>query len=339
MRWTFGGYHEGVLEVLGVMLTLAAAAGLVMLACRAPGPQPYPWYGWVCLGALGGLELLLLAGRVPVVETFFTSWIWTVYIGAVDAAVYSWRGDSMLHHAAAFWSMAGLSIPAWLIFEAYNFRLRNWAYVGLPGHFWELALGAGWAFATIFPGIFETADLIHASFAHGLRCRPWRRRVGAAWVAAGVVVLLVPLLAPARWGGYLFALVWAGFILLLEPLHRNWGWPSLLADLEAGQPGRGVALLLAGGACGFFWEFWNYWARSRWEYIFPILHRWRIFAMPVPGFLGFPPFALECFALYIGLAQLLLPPAWRADLLAHGCSDGVPAVKAASRPSERRGRH
>jgi hypothetical protein len=321
-----------VLIVLGVILTLAAAAALVMLACRAPGRRPYPWYGWVCLGALVGLELLLLAAHVPVVETFFTAWIWTVYIGAVDAAVYRWRGDSLLHHAAAFWGMAGLSIPAWLIFEAYNLRLRNWAYVGLPRHFWELAVGAGWAFATIFPGLFETAELIHASFAQGLRCRPWRRRAGAPWVTAGVVLLVAPLLAPARWGGYLFALVWAGFILLLEPLHREGGWPSLWADLEAGQPGRGVALLLAGGACGFFWEFWNYWARSRWEYIFPILHRWRIFAMPVPGFLGFPPFAWECFALYTLLAQLLLPPGWRADLLPGAGASAAAPARASQRP-------
>jgi hypothetical protein len=27
--------------------------------------------------------------------------------------------------------------------------------------------------------------------------------------------------------------------------------------------------------------------------------------MPVPGFLGFPPFALECFAMYVTAARLL----------------------------------
>lgn len=306
---------------LGIGLALASAAGLVVLAGR--GGRAYPRYGWVCLASLAALEWLLLVVRVPVVATFFTAWVWTAYIGAVDAAVYKGRGDSLLHHGGAFAAMAGLSVPAWLIFEAYNFRLRNWAYVDVPLHFWELALGATWAFATILPGIFETADLIAVAWAAGLRCRAWRRRRSAPLVGMGAGVLLVPLLVPAGWAAYLFALVWAGFILLLDPLHRDWGWPSLLADMEAGQPGRAVALLLSGAACGFFWEFWNFWARSRWEYVFPILHRWRIFAMPVPGFLGFPPFALECFALYVLLSQTLLPPGLRAPLLTYGSSPGA----------------
>lgn len=305
------------------MLTLIAALWLLLLSGRGRGR--YPWYGWVSLAALAALEWLLLVARAPVIETFFTALIWTAYIGAVDAAVYRWRGDSLLHHGSAFWAMAGLSIPAWLIFEAFNFHLQNWAYVGVPKQFWELALGAGWAFATILPGIIETADLIEAAWAERLRCRRWRRLRTAPLATAGVILLLIPLLLPVHWAAYLFASVWAGFIVLLEPLHRDWGWPSLLADLEAGRPGRLVALLLAGGACGFFWEFWNYWAQARWEYIFPIFQRWRIFAMPIPGFLGFPPFAVECFGLYVLLAHTLLPPSWRADPIVYGSRHRAPS--------------
>ena len=41
--------------------------------------------------------------------------------------------------------MAALSIPLWLIFEAYNLRLKNWEYVGVPLP-WPLAyLGYGWS--------------------------------------------------------------------------------------------------------------------------------------------------------------------------------------------------
>ena len=31
----------------------------------------------------------------------------------------------------------------------------------------------------------------------------------------------------------------------------------------------------------------------------PIMQRWKIFEMPLPGYLGFPPFAVECFTMYV----------------------------------------
>lgn len=298
-----------MLVAIGCAAAAAFAIWLVWLAAR-PAARPLPAYGWWALAALAALEILL-AMRTPFVVTFFTALAWTAYIAAVDAAVYRHRGDSLLHHAGAFAAMALLSIPAWLLFEAYNLRLANWAYTGVPRNFWWFALGAGWAFATIFPGIFETAELFACTWSERLRWRPWHTCT-KVWIGRGGALLLLPLLLPKSWAAYLFALVWVGFILLLDPINRLCGWPSLLADLERGEPGWPVALLLSGAACGFFWEFWNYWAQARWEYIFPILHRYRIFAMPVPGFAGFPPFALECFTLYIFLAYALLPAELRA---------------------------
>ncbi|MGH9487123.1 MAG: hypothetical protein ACRD04_05975 [Terriglobales bacterium] len=298
-----------MLVTVGCAAAVIFALWLARMAAR-PAPRPFPAYGWWALAALGLLELLL-ALRIPVVVTFFTALAWTAYIPAVDAAVYRRRGDSLLHHGGAFAAMALLSVPAWLIFEAYNLCLRNWAYVGVPRNFWLFALGASWAFATIFPGIFETAELFHCTWTKRSRCRNWRARPGP-WIVAGVMLLVVPLALPSHLAAYTFALVWVGFIFLLDPINRRLGWPSLLAELEAGRPGSSWALLLSGAACGFFWEFWNYWAQARWEYIFPILHRYRIFAMPVPGFVGFPPFALECFTIYSFLAGALLPRRLRA---------------------------
>ena len=56
--------------------------------------------------------------------------------------------------------------------------------------------------------------------------------------------------------------------------------------------------MLAGLVCGILWEFWNYWAGSKWIYTLPFLGEWKIFEMPALGFLGFLPFALECWIIY-----------------------------------------
>ena len=51
--------------------------------------------------------------------------------------------------------------------------------------------------------------------------------------------------------------------------------------------------------CGVLWEFWNYWALAKWRYVgVPVFPSVRLFEMPLAGYLGFPPFALEVFALY-----------------------------------------
>ncbi len=59
--------------------------------------------------------------------------------------------------------------------------------------------------------------------------------------------------------------------------------------------------------CGGLWEFWNFWARAKWIYTVPILGDIKIFEMPVLGYFGFPPFALECFAMYVFVRRLF----WR----------------------------
>lgn len=96
--------------------------------------------------------------------------------------------------------------------------------------------------------------------------------------------------------------------MLLDPLNYRFHRPSLLGDLEEGRVTRLVCYLASGGVCGILWEFWNYRAAARWVYIFPMWQRGKIFEMPLPGFLGFLPFALECFVMYafVGTVRGLL---------------------------------
>ena len=93
-------------------------------------------------------------------------------------------------------------------------------------------------------------------------------------------------------------LVWSGFVLLLEPLNYRRGRPSWLAALAVGDASLVLALLASGALCGVLWEFWNYWALTRWTYSVPYVSHLKVFEMPALGYLGFPPFALECYAMY-----------------------------------------
>jgi len=254
-------------------------------------------------------ETSTLAGIEP-----FASWntpiAWTGFIIFADAVVYRARGNSWMRSSPReFAALCLVSIPLWLVFEAFNRVIRNWHYIGLPENAALRTFGYAWSFATIWPAIFEAADLI-AVFRHA---RPATSGLSAraplpappALTVAGAVMLASPLLVTPAVARYLAAPVWLGFVLLLDPINARRGEESLLRDWRARRFDRTINLILSGFLCGFLWELWNYWARAKWQYTVPIMENLKIFEMPLPGYLGFPAFALECFTMYVFVRSLI----------------------------------
>jgi hypothetical protein len=264
-------------------------------------------HGWLGLGVVLGAEVALFSGQGGIAR-WFTPIVWTGYILLADAVVAARTGRSYLTTNRAELVLVALtSVAGWWLFEWYNaprfWRGGEhavglwWQYHGLEPDPWLRRVGYDWAFATIFPAMFLTAAALRATLLARARVPPWRPSPALlrGSVALGAAAVLLPLLLVNRW---LVPLVWLGWILLLEPLNYRAGRPSWLRDLEAGDASRPLALLAAGAVCGVLWEFWNYWAAARWTYTVPYLGDAKIFEMPVLGYLGFPPFALECWAMY-----------------------------------------
>ncbi len=284
---------EGIL-LLAVMLMLFGVKYF-----RIRKRAPLGTWGWAGLAIILLADLLLFR-RVNWVTTFFTPLVWTGYLLLIDALVWSLRGESRLGRAPRqFFSLVFWSVPLWLVFEAYNLQLKNWSYIGLPNNLVLRGIGYAWSFATIWPAVFETADFVQAL---GFFREQGKLRIECnghtRFSIVGLVLVTVPLLLPVRAGRYLFGAVWVGFILLLDPLNYRWKGRSLLRDFETGQTATFSSFLVSGFVCGILWEFWNSWASARWLYVFPIWQQLKVFEMPLPGYLGFPPFALECFVMY-----------------------------------------
>jgi len=272
----------------------------------------FPLHGYAGALAIIAAEVLLFSGN-SLVGHWFTPIVWTGYILFVDALVYKVKGRSLLlNDRFEFFAVAIISIASWWLFEFYNApRFWNsnvelwWHYHNLESNIWIRRLGYDWAFATIIPALLETAEL----FGVRLLKRNDKREqlklsksvlIGVA--LAGAVGVILPLVFPNEW---LAPLIWLSFIFLLDPLNALRGWPSIAGDLARGDWRRLLSLLGAGLLCGFLWEFWNYWALSKWTYTVPYFGSIKIFEMPVLGFLGFPPFAIECWAMYIFVRSLL----------------------------------
>ena len=261
-------------------------------------------------GALIGLLVMVVSEGATLarIEPFY-SWntpiAWTGFILFADSVVWRARKRSWIRsNPAEFVFLAVISIPLWLVFEFYNLYIDNWHYTGLPENFWLRQFGYAWSFATIWPAIFEGADLFDVWRqptplpAIGRHDTYWI--VGAAGrrllMIVGLAFLVWPVVWPSR---YLAAPVWLGFIMLLDPINSSLQEDSLLGDAEDSSHRRAVNLMLSGLLCGTLWEFWNYWAGAKWHYTVPIMEHVKIFEMPLPGYLGFPAFALECFTMYV----------------------------------------
>jgi len=253
-----------------------------------------------------------MLARVEPFWTWHTPFAWTGYILLVDGIVHRLRGSSWLTaNRREFVFLSITSIPLWVVFEGYNLLIENWHYVNLPENLLVRYFGYAWAFATVSPGIFETADLAAAVRGRSPvpegATRVRASRFGAASYASitiGAAMLIWPLVWPSP---YLAAPVFLGFIFLLDPINARAGDESFSLDLRAGRYDRLINLLVAGFICGGLWEFWNFWARAKWIYTVPIFGDIKIFEMPVLGYFGFPPFALECFTMYVFVRRLV----WR----------------------------
>jgi hypothetical protein len=253
--------------------------------------------------ALLGLAIGLALRGVEPVATWLYQAAWYPTIVLMAALIARREGaDPFSARPVHALSVFAWSAVFWFFFELLNWRLANWYYVNVPADRLERWLGIALAFATVLPAIFLAARALESwGVVRTVRTAPMRvTRPGLRLtMLAGVVFLVLPLV----WPRYFFPLVWGATTLLAEPALylREPRW-SLIADLERGDAGRIVRLLVGGAGIGLLWELYNSFARSRWIYTVPGLEDLKLFEMPLLGFVGFPVFALECWSVFHLLA-------------------------------------
>ena len=237
---------------------------------------------------------------------------WYGLIFFFDRIVHYFEGRSLIGRLGpSFFLVLFWSSVAWFAFELLNLRIQNWYYIFLDEDPVVRFVGTVAAFATVFPGIFWIDYCLRLKGVG--RSRRWRplRFSHLSLIALQFDGLIMMMLALA-WPHYFFPFVWIGLVLFVAPINYRRGIDGLLAQFEVGNYGPTLRLLLAGLIAGVFWEFFNFWARSKWIYTVPYFDELKLFEMPILGFLGFPPFAVECACLYRLLVWHRLAPPFGA---------------------------
>ena len=266
----------------------------------------FPIHGWI--GLMLAAVAWALNWGLPGLRTYWAFFpLWLGYCLAIDGLVLWRTGTSLLSRSRRrYLGLFLVSAPAWWLFEAFNLRTRNWIYLGAD-QFLPIAY-AFWttlSFSTVMPAVFGAAELI-ASLGFikrlplGPRLRPDRRTTIAFFIAGwiGLVLLLA-------WPRIFFPLVWLSVYFIIEPLNI-WIGNRALTDWTAKGDWRPVVALWLGVLLtAVFWEMWNFLSYPKWIYAVPWGNWLHVFEMPLLGYGGYLPFALELFALYHFVQGLL----------------------------------
>jgi hypothetical protein len=187
----------------------------------------------------------------------------------------------------------------WWIFELLNVRTQNWTYIGaeifspLEYAFWTTL-----SFTTVIPAVFGSAELF-ASFDFVKRIKRGPvigadKKTALTFFALGWIMLLLMLI----WPRIFFPFIWLSLYFILEPVNI-WLQNRSLADwTQNGDWRPAISLWLGVLLTAFFWEMWNYYSYPKWIYHVPWGEGLHIFEMPLLGYGGYLPFALELYAFY-----------------------------------------
>ena len=276
-------------------------------------------YGIIGLVMILIAEIGLFMNWEPFTSFFFL-FVWFGYILLIDAIVYKLQRNSLImNHKWILFGLFALSALVWWMFEFFNvFFLKNWVYtrsfetsalVNTVAHAtywtgWLRHIGKTLAFATVIPAIFETAHMLKAFhfFDHKkLKREKKRDHIHKDWlyliIVLGIIILILSMVLPQ----YFFGGIWIAFFFILDPINYIYHEPSIIGYLKKREFKIPFSFFFGAFIVGFFWEFWNYWAVVKWQYSLPvlgILENIKLFEMPLIGYLGYGPFALELFAMY-----------------------------------------
>lgn len=265
-----------------------------------------PLHGWLGFSLIVIFWILNWALTGPRTHWGFFP-LWLGYCLAIDGLVFWRTGTSLLARSPRrYIGLFLVSAPVWWIFELLNARTRNWTYDGAQIFSpFEYAFWTTLCFTTVIPAVFGSAEFI-ASFDFLKRLTKsgpvigTDKRTTLIFFILGWIMLAVML----AWPRIFFPFIWLSLYFILEPVNIWLRNRSLANWTQRGDWRPVIALWLGVLLTAFFWEMWNYYSYPKWIYHVAWGGWLHVFEMPLLGYGGYLPFALELYAIYHFIAGL-----------------------------------
>ena len=266
---------------------------------RASGQSKLPLHGWLGLGMVALFWLINWTFTGARTHWGFFP-LWLGYCLAVDGLVHWRTGTSLLTRSPRkYVGLFLLSAPVWWLFEFLNVRTQNWTYTGAEIFSpWEYAFWTTLSFTSVIPAVFGSAELFASfDFVKRLRSGPvigTDKRTTLIFFLLGWIMLGMML----NWPRIFFPFIWLSLYFILEPINVWRGYRSLAEWTRNGDWRPVISLWLGVLLTAFFWEMWNYYSYPKWVYHVSWGDWLHIFEMPLLGYGGYLPFALELHAVF-----------------------------------------
>ena len=255
-------------------------------------------------GVIGILLVILVElnffFKIQPFANFYFPIVWFGYILIVDALVYKLKGSSLISNRFRYFlGMLIISVIVWWLFELINISINNWNYIS-SSKMSDIAsiIMRILAYSTVIPAFFDTVELVRCIHLFDKKKLHKKHKITKMFlhvmIFLGFLSFFVPIFIPA----FTFPLVWLSFFFILDPINYLHNQPSIIKHIKDRKLVIPLSLLLAGIILGFLWEFWNYWAVRKWVYNIPFVGFFKIFEMPLLGYLGYFPFAFELYVMY-----------------------------------------
>lgn len=291
---------------IGILCTIGVAARRTPAGAVSdlrPVKRRLPWWGWLACAVLL-VSWLLAWTRLPWFEPFQRHTfipLWFSYIVVANALCFRQSGKCpLLNRPVFFLVLFPVSAVFWWYFEYLNQFVHNWYYVGVDYGPIPYSIHATLSFCTVLPAVYTTRMWILDMrwFRQRFYGFPPVRRFRSPLFAWAILLgTCACLMGVSLWPDELFSMLWIAPLLILTSLQRLTGHTSPFSALAEGDWRPLASAALAALICGFFWEMWNYYSLAKWMYSVPYVYRFKIFEMPVLGYMGYLPFGLECLAI------------------------------------------
>jgi hypothetical protein len=249
---------------------------------------------------LGGIAItasfwIAAWGNFGIVSQYSFLPLWLGYVLTVNGASEVFLGTSLIRRMGlSFIWLFAASIPLWWFFERINAIVQNWHYIVVgPISDVHYFIQASLDFATVIPAVLSTSFLFFLILdvrVRALNLRPTKARrlyIFLALLTGLTFFFLLPIFPDET-----FPLVWVAPFLVLEPVAYALGLPCVLKLVERGEWTIPISTMIGTLFTGFWWELWNYFSLPKWYYTIPYVGFWKVFEMPVLGYLGYPFFGL-----------------------------------------------
>ena len=291
-----------------IIVVIGVTPFVIRIMCSDIEPEverrialPFPLWGW--LGVVIMLIFWIIAwNRFTLFESlqkFTFTPLWVGYILVINALTFRRSGrSSLLDRTSCFLLLFPISAVFWWSFEYINRFVDNWYYLGISEFGpWSYFFFATLPFATVLPAVLSTAEWLNTfpRLSAGLdRFPSLTLAAPRMWSWFLISVSMTGLIALAVWPDQLFCLVWLVPLTLICGLQLSTEHPPLINEITAGDWRRVWRLALAGLICGLFWEMWNTHSLAHWKYSVPYVQSFKIFEMPLLGYVGYLPFGIIC---------------------------------------------